>query len=78
MNWLTQNVQRALAQLNENKMEKLNFTFTLDQINLILQAIQELPAKVANPLSKEIHEQAQAQFPEEKAPEVVKAEVVED
>lgn len=37
------------------------FTFTEQEANLILNAIQELPAKVANPLTKKIQDQAKEQ-----------------
>jgi hypothetical protein len=45
------------------------FTFTAEEANLIINAIQELPAKFANPLTKKIQDQAkeqtEAQQPEE-------------
>ncbi len=37
------------------------FTFTEQEANLVLNAIQELPAKVANPLTTKIQKQAAAQ-----------------
>jgi predicted DNA-binding transcriptional regulator YafY len=37
------------------------FTFTEQEANAILNAIQELPAKVANPLTQKIRDQAQQQ-----------------
>ena len=37
------------------------FTFTEQEANAILQAIQELPAKVANPLTQKIQDQAKQQ-----------------
>jgi hypothetical protein len=37
------------------------FTFTEQEANAVLQAIQELPAKIANPLTQKIQEQAKAQ-----------------
>jgi len=40
-----------------------NFTFTEQEANAILQAIQELPAKIANPLTQKIQEQAKNQQP---------------
>jgi hypothetical protein len=39
------------------------FTFTEQEANLILTAIQELPAKVANPLTQKIQDQAKEQIP---------------
>lgn len=42
------------------------FTFTEQEANAILNAIQELPAKIANPLTQKIQEQAkQQQEPEQ-------------
>jgi hypothetical protein len=43
-------------------MKTFTFTFTEDEANLVLNAIQELPAKFANPLTKKLQEQAQAQI----------------
>ena len=37
------------------------FTFTEQEANAILNAIQELPAKVANPLTQKMRDQAAAQ-----------------
>jgi hypothetical protein len=42
--------------------QTLNFTLTIEQANYILAALQELPAKISNPLTKEIQEQANAQL----------------
>jgi hypothetical protein len=57
-------------------MEKeLTFTLTIDEANAILAALQELPAKVANPLTAKLQQQAQPQLPKpEESPslEVVK------
>jgi hypothetical protein len=44
------------------------FTFTdisMDEANLILAGLQELPAKVANPLTQKLQQQAQSQLPKE-------------
>ena len=41
------------------------FTFTEQEANAILQAIQELPAKIANPLTQKIQDQAKQQQPDE-------------
>lgn len=48
-------------------MKTFTFTFTEEEANWVLNAIQELPAKVANPLTKKLQEQAAAQM-EEKEP----------
>jgi hypothetical protein len=52
--------------------ENLTFTFsdiTMDEANLILAGLQELPAKVANPLTQKIQLQAKSQLPKEPAPQ---------
>lgn len=43
-------------------MKTFTFTFTEEEANWILNAIQELPAKLANPLTKKLQEQAAAQI----------------
>jgi hypothetical protein len=43
---------------------ELNFTFTFAEANAILAGLQELPAKIANPLIKKMQEQAQPQLPQ--------------
>lgn len=59
--------------MNANKNPSLDLTLTLDEVNAILAALQELPARVANPLTQKISEQAKKQLePAEK----VEAEVV--
>ena len=67
------NVQQVLAQLN--KMTNPNPTFTfelnLEEANIILAALQEIPAKICNPLSEKIKAQAQKQI------EAMKAESVQ-
>lgn len=40
----------------------INLTLTVDQVNHILAGLQELPAKICNPLSQIIHKQAQDQL----------------
>lgn len=46
--------------MNENP--DLHFTITMQEANAVLAALQELPAKICNPLSQKITEQAQAQI----------------
>lgn len=46
--------------MNENP--DLHFTITMQEANAVLSALQELPAKICNPLSQKITEQAQAQI----------------
>jgi hypothetical protein len=45
-------------------MKTFQFQLTEDEANLVLQGLQELPAKICNPLSKKLVEQAQAQMDE--------------
>lgn len=40
----------------------LNFTFDINEANAILAALQELPAKVANPITAKLKEQAETQI----------------
>ena len=57
-------VQRALAQLNNmNENPTLTLELTLSEINAVIAALQELPAKICNPLTAKITEQAQKQLP---------------
>lgn len=46
--------------MNENPT--LNFELTLAEANSVLAGLQELPAKVCNPLSQKITQQAKAQL----------------
>lgn len=43
-------------------MIELTFKLTIDEANIILAGLQELPAKVSNPLTKKLQEQAQEQL----------------
>ena len=45
-----------------NTIPSLKFEFTVEEANLIFTALQEMPAKFANPLSKKISETANAQI----------------
>jgi hypothetical protein len=55
-------------------MNDIKFTLndlSVDEVNAILAGLQELPAKIANPLSQKVREQAEAQLPkQDSAPEV--------
>ena len=55
---------QVLAQLNNmiNNSQTLTFTLSIEQANYILAALQELPAKISNPLTKAIQDQANAQL----------------
>ena len=46
---------------------ELTFTFTVQEANTLLMALQELPAKIANPLTAKIQQQAQPQLPQPEA-----------
>ena len=49
----------------------MEFTFkvTEQEANMIIAGLQELPAKVANPLTRKLQEQAQEQMPKSEAKE---------
>ena len=46
-------------------MKDTEFTFqvTYEEANIILAGLQELPAKIANPLTQKLQQQAQEQIP---------------
>ncbi len=57
-----------------NKSPELKLILTLEEVNTILSALQEVPAKVCNPLSQKLVDQAKQQLePAQK----VEAELVE-
>jgi hypothetical protein len=43
----------------------LTITLTVEEANIILAGLQELPAKVSNPLTNKLVKQAQQQLPKE-------------
>lgn len=45
-----------------NTMQQFTFTLTTDEANAILNAIQDLPARVANPLTEKMQKQAREQL----------------
>jgi len=45
----------------------LNFTFAVDEVNVILSALSELPAKVSISIINNIRNQAEPQFAEMQA-----------
>lgn len=49
----------------------MEFTFkvTEQEANMIIAGLQELPAKVANPLTQKLQMQAQEQLPKQEAPQ---------
>jgi hypothetical protein len=44
---------------------EFTFTVTEQEANMILAGLQELPAKLANPLTRKLQEQAQEQMPKQ-------------
>ena len=46
----------------QNQNPDFTFVLNLNEANAILAALQELPAKVANPISEKIKAQAQEQI----------------
>ena len=59
------NVQPVLAQLNNMKYNISDLS--LDDVNNLLIALQEVPAKICNPLSEKVRSQVTAQISEEQA-----------
>lgn len=47
----------------------LTLTLTVNEINALLAGLQELPAKVCNPLSQKIQKEAQEQLQKLQPPE---------
>ncbi len=45
-----------------NTNPNIDLTLNLDEVNILLSALQEVAAKVANPLTAKITEQAKAQL----------------
>jgi hypothetical protein len=48
---------------------ELTFKITVEEANLVLAGLQELPAKVSNPLTVKIQQQAREQLSEKETPE---------
>jgi hypothetical protein len=48
--------------MQQNQNPNFNFELNLEEANAILAALQELPAKICNPLTEKIKTQAQAQI----------------
>lgn len=42
----------------------ITLTLSIQEANAVLAGIQELPAKIANPLTEKIRQQASAQLPQ--------------
>lgn len=65
------NVQQVHAQLNNmiSNSTELTFKVSIEEANHILAGLQELPAKICNPLSVKLQAQAKEQLPEQTAAE---------
>ena len=46
----------------------ITLKITVEEANLILAGLQELPAKVSNPLTNKLVQQAQEQLPKDEVP----------
>jgi hypothetical protein len=49
-------------------MNDIKFTLSdlsVDEVNAILAALQELPGKICNPMTQKIRQQAEAQLPKQ-------------
>lgn len=70
MKLLVMIVPREVVLLNKNMNENptLTLELTLVEINAVIAALQELPAKLANPLTNKITEQAKKQLPTDDTP----------
>ena len=68
------NVRQVPAQLNNmiSNNTELTLKITIEEANLVLAGLQELPAKVSNPLTMKIQQQAREQLPEPETPEAKK------
>lgn len=66
---------QVLALLSKDMTQNFLFKIelTLDELNAVLIGIQEIPAKIANPLDKKIRDQAQAQVAAQNAEAEAKA-----
>lgn len=54
----------------------LTFYLTIDEANSIISAIQELPARIANPISQKLREQAAHQIKQRQAEQAKAMNVV--
>jgi hypothetical protein len=55
------------GKINQGKQMEFTFTVTEQEANTLLAGIQELPARVANPLTQKLQKQAQEQMPKQPA-----------
>lgn len=47
---------------------EITLTVTIEEANMILAGLQELPAKLCNPLTQKLQQQAQAQLTKAETP----------
>lgn len=50
-----------------NETKEYSWNLTVEEINYIISGLQELPAKIANPIIQKIHVQANDHFAKEAA-----------
>lgn len=55
--------------MEQDKNTVITLKITVEEANLILAGLQELPAKVSNPLTNKLIKQAQEQLAQEQVPE---------
>lgn len=65
-----QSVLLGLVQLNNMtpNTTEITLTVTIDEANILLAGLQELPGKICNPLSQKLQLQAKAQLAEPETP----------
>jgi hypothetical protein len=54
-------------------MQEFTFKLTLEEANAILNSIQDLPARVANPLTEKLQKQAREQIDAQREADEAKA-----
>lgn len=55
-------------------MQTFNLTLTLDELNLLITGLGELPFKISNPMVQKIHQQVQSQVKPTPEPTETKTE----
>lgn len=55
-------VQRVPVLLSNIIMKEYTFTLTEQEANIVLAGLQELPARISNPLTQKLQEQAKTQL----------------
>lgn len=54
-----------MTQEDQKQKIVIKLELSIDEVNTILSGLQELPAKVCNPLTNKVVKQAQEQLPKE-------------